>query len=406
MSRAETHDIFEAGAKRMAASGLRQNNERAVLIAVATQPGSSSAEIARRTGLGAQSISRILGDLEVEGMVMRGEARRGYRGQPAIPIYLDPGGAYCIGCEIGWQHLEIVARNLSGEILGQQRRDYAFPDATTIVAEVTALARQMTDLIAPGHRSRLIGLGLALPGGTARHINRFGGTEADAAAWKNLDITNQLAASTGLQIFAFNDGNAACWAELAASPAPRPNNLAYFLVGSFIAAGIVAEGRLWEGPSGNSANLGSILVTDRHGKQNFVHLIASIHALESLLRAAGKPVPVGSPAQWDWPTLEPEASLWLDEGAKALAKAIVNTAAVMEFNIAIVDGAMPRPIVQRLVDLVRHHSQDLPVLTTDRPKVEMGRLGAAAAARGAASIPLYRRFFSREREDILAATVR
>lgn len=396
MVRAQNRDVFTPGAKRMDVSGLRENNERAVLTAVATHPGSSAAEIARATGLGAQSVSRIVVELETAGLVRRGDARRGQRGQPATPLHLDPNGVFTVGCEIGWRHYHILIRNLTGQVLGEHRRDYAFPDVETVIDETGSLAKLLVGLVPEEFRGRVLGMGLAMPSGIGRNIDLVGGSAEQAARWRELDISAAANAASGLEIFRFNDGNAACWAELAAYPPPRPANLAYFQIGTFIGAGLIAEGRLWEGPTGNSANLGSMLVTDHSGRQQFVHLISSLYALEQRLLAAGQPVPTGSPSSWEWDELEPVATQWLDDAARALAKAISNTHAVMEFSVALVDGAMPRPIVKRLVDAVKMHSAALPVLTSDRPVIEIGRLGGSAAARGAALKPIYRRYFSRD----------
>jgi len=56
---------------------------------------------------------------------------------------------------------------------------------------------------------------------------------------------------------------------------------------------------------------------------------------------------------------------------------------------------MPRAIVERLIERVRHHIGQLPLLTPVPPNVMMGHLGASAAATGAAQLVLFRRFFSR-----------
>lgn len=400
MKKSLDNDHFEPGSKRMSGSGIRINNERAVLTAAAVTPGSSSAEIARETGLGPQTVSRILSDLEMQGLVMRGDVRRGQRGQPATPIYLDPNGVYTIGCEIGWRHIEVILRNLGGEILGHHRRDYPFPDATVVFQELGSVSRLLTGLIPEGFRDRLLGVGLAMPGGIFRNIDLLGGSAKDAQAWVDLDIVAKAEEATGLKVFFFNDGNAACWAELAAVPPPRPNNLAYILVSTFVGAGIIAEGRLWEGPTGNSANLGSIIVTDRLGNQNFVHLIASIMALETKLFAAGVAVPAGNPRDWNWESLEPHVTEWIDEASPAIAKAIANTSAVIEFGTAIVDGVMPRAVVDRLIERIRHHTLELPVLTSDRPTIISGRLGGLAPARGAALLPIYRAYFSRDWDHV------
>ncbi|MCP8883733.1 ROK family transcriptional regulator [Devosia sp. XJ19-1] len=387
-------------ARRMAVSGLRQNNERAVLTVVASVPGSSAAQIARATGLGPQSVSRILGELENAGLIRRGEARKGQRGQPAVPIYMSPDGAYCVGCEVGWRHMHILIRNLGGEILGEHKRYYAYPDAEEILAEVVSLTKLLLGLVPQEHLGRVVGIGLAMPSGIARNANLVGAPEHVVSAWTNFDLAAELGTAIGQPLFVFNDGNAGCWAELAAWPAPRPANLAYLQVGTFLGAGLIADGRLWEGPTGNSANLGSMVVCDSAGNQQFAHLTASIMALEKRMAAAGQTLPTGRPASWDWDAMEPIVSDWLDEASVALAHVIINTSAVMEFGTAIVDGVMPRHIVERLVEKVRERIAVFPVLTSDKPTVVIGRLGADAPARGAALKPMFRRLFSRDSADL------
>ncbi len=400
MARKKSHAVFEIPTWRMDASRLRISNERAVLVSVATTPGSSAAEVARTTGLGPQSVGRILTDLEEAGLVVRGEARRGQRGQPAVPMYLNPGGVFSLGCEIGWRHLHILIRNLTGDILGEHWRDYAFPDAHTIMEEVGSLSRLLTGLVPADERHRILGLGLAMPSGIGRNIDLVGGSPEQAALWRAMDVQAAAEAATGLRVFRFNDGNAGAWAELAAHPVPRPANLAYIQVGTFIGAGLIVEGRLWEGPTGNSANLGSMIIRGDDGLPKFVHLLASLYALEKRLAAAGMQVPSGNPATWNWKALEPIASDWLQDAAAALATTVVNAHALAEFSVVLIDGVMPRPVVERLVDLVRNAVAALPVLTADPPSIEVGRLGRSAAARGAALKPIFRSFFSRASSDL------
>ena len=126
----------------------------------------------------------------------------------------------------------------------------------------------------------------------------------------------------------------------------------------------------------------------------------ALHREKNLLVEVGEP---GVDRLWRTTRadgLEPVVTEWLDEASVALAHVIVNTTAVMEFGTAIVDGIMPRPIVERLVEKVRERISVFPVLTTDRPAVVIGRLGADAPARGAALKPMYRRLFSRDLADL------
>jgi len=137
------------------------------------------------------------------------------------------------------------------------------------------------------------------------------------------------------------------------------------------------------------------MVSDADGKPTYVHLVASLMALQQQLERVGQSLPPGSPVNWDWAALEPVATEWLDSAGLALAKAVISTRAVIELDKAIIDGVIPRAVVERLLERVRHHIADLPIMTSERPDVGMGHLGASAAATGAAQLVLFRQFFSR-----------
>tara|TARA_R110002020_G_scaffold10965_15_gene41724 strand:- start:515 stop:1720 length:1206 start_codon:yes stop_codon:yes gene_type:complete len=385
---------FNPLSRGVAQSGVRITNERAVLTLITVNPGASNADVARLSGLGPQTTSRIIAELESRGLVMRGDVLRGRRGQPATPLFLNPQGALSIGIEIGWRHYEVLVLEMSGKTLASVRRSYAWPDANTIfgeiAAEVAAIKSGLTEL----QQARLAGIGLATPSKIGRNIGLVRAPEGQSVLWSSIDPVERLAADTGLPVQWFNDGNAACWAEMMAQPNPRPQGFSYFQIGTFVGAGLVANGELWEG-NGHAANLGSMLVCDEDGKPTFVHLIASISALQDLLAAAGVTIPNGSPFNWDWDALEPVVTQWLDRAGLSLAKAIVNTHAVLELDKSVIDGVMPRPIVERLLERVQYHLATLPTLTADHPPVEIGHLGASAAANGAARLVLFQRFFSR-----------
>lgn len=385
---------FNPMSRGVAQSGVRITNERAVLTLLALNPGASNADVARLSGLGPQTTSRIVAELESRGLVIRGEVLRGRRGQPATPLFLNPHGAVSIGIEIGWRHIEVLVLEMSGKVLASVRRSYAWPDARTIFADIAAEVATIRSGLTELQCSRLAGIGVASPSDIGRNIGLMGAPDEQSALWREIDLVDRIAKDTGLSVQWFNDGNAACWSEVIAQPAPRPQGFAYFQIGTFVGAGLVANGELWEG-NGHAANLGSIMISDDQGNPTFVHLVASIIALQRLLVSAGIEVPTGSPYNWDWDGLEPVASQWLDNAGLALAKAIVNTRAVIELDKAIVDGVMPREIVARLLERVQFHLAGLPTLTIDPPVVEMGHLGGSAAATGAAQLVLFQRFFSR-----------
>ena len=86
----------------------RTETERRVLSAVQAAGALASAEIARRTGLSAQSASVLTRTLEAEGLLMRGDPMRGKVGKPQVPISLNPAGAFAFGLKIGRRRADLV----------------------------------------------------------------------------------------------------------------------------------------------------------------------------------------------------------------------------------------------------------------------------------------------------------
>lgn len=388
-------DRFAPLARGFAQAGIRIVNERTVLTLIGLNPGSSNADLARLSGLGPQTTSRIVAELEARDLVLRGEVLRGRRGQPATPLFINPDGAYVIGVEIGWRHFEVLLLAMSGQTLASVRRSYAWPDIHTIFADISAEVATIRAGMTEQQASWLVGIGVASPSHIDRHLARLGAPDEQVGLWRDLDVAHRIGRETDLPAEWFNDGSAGCWCEYIATSAPRPHGLAYFQVSTLVGAGIAIDGNLWEGRTGNAANLGAILVSGPDGRPAYVHDVASILALQRRLGAHGMEMPVGSPLNWDWDALEPVATAWLDDAGLALAKATINARAVMEIDITVIGGVIPQPLVQRLLDRVKAHLAELPATGEGRPVVAIGQLGGSAAATGAAQLVLFNRFFSR-----------
>ncbi|WP_439601292.1 ROK family transcriptional regulator [Devosia sp.] len=385
-------------------ASLRAANRRAVLTTITFSPGISNAEVSRRTGLAPQTASAIVTELEDDGLVTRGDVLRGRRGQPATPLYLDYGGAYGIGCEVSWRHIDIKLINLGSEDLGHYRRDFAYPDAAGIVAEAAEAIAGLIARLDPAQQQRVAGIGLATPSNFGSLIGNVSPPAEQLQAWRELDLRAALEAATGLATTWFNDGNCACFAEMVMSPPPRPANLVHLFVSTYLGAGITAEHTLWEGPTGNSANLGSMLVNGHDGHRSFGHDIASTSALGRRLAQAGITLPLGDhPANWPWSDWEAHIAPWVEASGSALAEIIVNTGAVLEIDHAIVDSIAPQSIIDRLVAATERALGELVVIGARRPRLVAGTLGARATPLGAAQLTMFRKHFSRDLSDMLAA---
>ena len=394
-------DMFDAGGRGLHHQGLRRANERAVLSIIGFNPGVSNADISRLSGLAPQTVSAILVDIERLGLIVRGEVLRGRRGQPATPIFLKPDGALAIGVNIGWQHVTVLLLNMHAQVLGQRRRTQPFPDAATIVDEIAAMVAEVSAAVPDDTRRRIVGMGIATPTGIGARTGQMPASPDQSALWSRLDLAAELRDRTGLAVSVFNDGNAACWSQLIAFPKPRPDSFIYLLVSHTLTAGIVGEGTLWEGPTGNSANLGAMLVPDRSGTLRAAGDIASTGSLAVRLQAAGMWFDDIDPANWDWNAFGATLDQWIDESAEALARVVLNTSMVMETNLVIVDGVMPTPVLERLSAAVATQLAAFGQPAYAPPQLRAGTMGALAPAIGAAELTLYRRHLSRTWADLV-----
>ncbi|WEK03846.1 MAG: ROK family transcriptional regulator [Candidatus Devosia phytovorans] len=395
-------DVFDAGGRGLQHHGLRRANERAVLTLIGFNSGVSNAEIARLSGLAPQTVSAILIDLEQDGLITRGPVLRGRRGQPATPIFLRSEGAYSIGVELGWRHVDVVMIDLTANVLGTRRWHYDFPDARTLPGEIAKAIGELRAGLSDAGQSRLRDIGVSMPADMAGYMHLSEAPEEQGALWANLDLAGDLERRCGLDVSLVNDGNAACWAELIALSRPRSGDFIYFMIGRCIAAGIVGEGSLWEGSSGNSANMGAMLVRQGDGPLQPAYRIASTAVLEKRLEDAGFLMISGQFETWDWDTFAPVVDQWIKDSGNALARVVYNTTMVIETALVVLDTILPPALGERLVAEVESELKHLPVPASYRPpQVMLGHLGAMAPSMGAGELTLYRRFFSRTLADLV-----
>ena len=108
-------------------SGVRLYNERLALSLIRRHGSLPKAELARLTGLSAQTVSMIIKQLEADGLVLKEKPKRGRIGQPPVPISLNPDGAYSLGLKIGRRSADLMLLDLVGGVRGTTHRTFRYP---------------------------------------------------------------------------------------------------------------------------------------------------------------------------------------------------------------------------------------------------------------------------------------
>jgi predicted NBD/HSP70 family sugar kinase len=246
--------------------------------------------------------------------------------------------------------------------------------------------------LGPRAAERIAGLGIAMPFALWSWAEEFGAPAAEMAAWTRADIRAELAETLPYPVYLQNDATAACGAELVFGNGADLRDFIYFHVGAFIGGGLVLNGGLFAGRTGNAAALGSMPVPGEAGGVAQLIDVASLVVLERRLREEGAPAAslYGADARWD--SFEPALGDWIDVAGRGIAFAIAAASAVVDFEAALIDGAFPAEVQGRLIAAVGTALGALDLSGIEPPELRPGALGPLARAIGGASLPLFDRY--------------
>lgn len=371
---------------------VRAYNERLVLSLVRRHGALSKAEIARRTGLSAQTVSVIMRALEKEGLLARGAPIRGRVGQPSIPMRLDPDAVFSFGLKIGRRSASLVLMDFVGRIRMQSQQTYPYPLPQDIMAFVTAGIRDLEGRISERQRQRIAGVGIAAPFELWNWADEVGAPEGAMNIWRGFDLQAEVAAKVPYPVYLQNDATSACGAELVFGVGARYPDFVYLFIGSFIGGGIVLNSSIFVGRTGTAGAIGPLPVRDRDGETRQLLKIASIFVLENLLRDHGfDPQPLWYSPD-DWIDFGEPLEIWIQDTAKALAQAIVAAASIIDFSAAVIDGGFPGWVRERIVMATIRAASELDLQGVVMPDIIEGAVGPQARAIGGASLPIFARY--------------
>jgi len=380
---------------------MRAWNERLVLSLVRQHGALAKSDIARMTGLSAQTVSVIMRALEQDRLLIRGEPLRGKIGQPSVPMSLDAGGAYFLGLKIGRRSADLALVDFLGRVRGARRQVYRYPAPDAVLAFVGEALPALVGSLPPGDRDRIVGMGVAIPFQLWAWVKDIGAPQSEMDAWRDRDIQSELARLSGMPVHVQNDATAACGAELVFGTGERPKDFLYFYFGYFIGGGLVLNGQLFTGRGGNAAGVGPMPVPGSEGRMQRLFAAASLSVLAARLDAAGvSSAPLWeNPDRWDFP--EPVLSAWLDTAAEGLASAALSAAALLEIEAVLIDGWMPASVRAEVVRRTRSAFERLDLAGITPPTIREGTVGAEARALGAAAIPLSQRYLIDQNAAVL-----
>jgi predicted NBD/HSP70 family sugar kinase len=388
-------------------AGVRLYNERLLLSLVRRFGPVSKIEVARLTGLSVQSTSAIMNRLQAEGLLKREAPLRGRVGQPTIPMSIDPEGAYSFGLKVGRRGCDLVLVDFRGAICRRAYRPYSFPTPNIVLDFVRDSVPSLASSLSHSQKRRIVGLGVAAPFQLWNWETEIGAPQGAMNAWRHFDAESEIAAVCPYPTTLCNDATAACAAEFFFGRCWRYRDFLYFFVGEFLGGGLVLDGALRSGRTGNAAALGSmpIMATGNSGVAPQLIACASIYQLERRLEAAGVDSSSIYATPESWGEFGAQLDGWIEDAASALAYATVAAISVIDFEAIVIDGALPATVRERLTARTAQVFAGLDRRGLSDVDIVSGSIGADAGSIGGAALPLIKHF-ARDREVLFKDAMR
>ena len=374
-------------------SGVRDHNERLLLTLLQRHGAMAGSDLARLANLSPQTVSIILREMESEGLLARGVPVKGKVGKPSIPMSLAEGGVLSFGCKIGRRSAVLLLADFRGTVRHQLQMTYNYPMPEPIFAFLKAGMEEILSRCTAAERERICGIGVGTPFELWKWSELVGAPADQFASWRDVDIVAEVSKFTALPVSVVNDATAGCQAEHIYGRGKEFRDYAYFFIGAFVGGGIVLNHSVYQGHQGNAGALGSLRSFGPQGESQQLIDTASIHLLEARLAENGHdPAALWAQPQ-DWAPFTKFVESWIGRTAQELARASLSVCAVIDFEAILIDGAFPEAVKVELVERTRRYlvNQDMRGLIA--PRVEAATVGFNARAIGAATTPLFERYF-------------
>ncbi|NRA55633.1 MAG: ROK family transcriptional regulator [Gammaproteobacteria bacterium] len=373
-------------------STLRRYNERAILSLIRRHGPLAKAELAKLTGLSAQSMSVIMRGLEQEGLLLRGKSLKGKVGQPSVPMALNPDGVFTLGLKIGRRRAEIVLMDFSGDIRCSKFITYLYPVTENIIAFAQKKLPDIIAYLSTDQRKKILGLGIAMPDELWNWSEEIGAPQQDIDSWHQIDLADEIGKFCTYPITIQNDTTAACGAELIFGLGSQLTDFSYIFIGFFIGGGLVLNHSIFSGPQGNAGAIGSMPIIGPDGKLAQLIDHASVALLEKQLKKAD----ISPEFLWqslnDWRQHETHIQHWIDYIAKYIAIAIVSSCSVIDFKHVVIDGAFPANIRGKIVAAIAQAVQEIDLQGIVVPSVKEATINHDPRVVGSACLPLFEHY--------------
>jgi predicted NBD/HSP70 family sugar kinase len=274
--------------KKATRQHTKEHNRNLVLKTIFDHESISRAEIARITSLTRTTVSDIVADLLDEDLVSEIGVGASLGGKSPVLLSLVEDSRYLIGLDLARDEFRGAIVNLRGKI----RELVTLPVNGKNGDEALVMVYEILDRLMQAPWLPLIGIGIGTPG----LVNITEGVVMNAVNldWVDLPLAQLVEARYHLPVNILNDSQAAAMGEYTyGKNHSSESNLIVINARHGIGAGIIINGRLFQGDGGCAGEIGHVVVVPdggqpcRCGNHGCLETVASTQALIQRVQSLG-----------------------------------------------------------------------------------------------------------------------
>lgn len=387
----------DGGAKKIAQGGganqidLGSFNECVVIETVRLAGTVTRGEIAERTRLTQQSVSRIARSLIQRGLLVEERQRHSAVGKPSSPVRLRDDAAHALGIHIDPNVLTAVLVDLSGRIVAHHAVPITSdPRPGAVVTQIADLGESVLEQAGRGRWEQgFLGIGVATPG----PVDTVSGTVLDPplmSVLRDVPLRALLERRFSCPIVIEKDCSAAAVGERWIGRNSRARDFVYLYLGTGVGTGLFLNGDLYRGLTANAGEFGQLCAVTL-----------------GRIDASGRPelLPECNPGSYLPTDQQPRPSavenrrLTVHQAAKAIGKGVLALIDLLDIGLVVIGGPFfTEEVAEVYLTEIEHSVNAYPTARRlRRVRVERSVNSSEAVAVGAASTIFHSTFTPRLR---------
>lgn len=379
---------------------VRNINKHAALSLIQfTSGGVSRAELAKLLGVSRAAVTTIVNDLMQSGVIRESAKKTVTSGRPRTMLEITPEAGFVAGVDMGATHLQIVVADFGGNVCAENEIGIdiqAGPEACIGIAD-----RFLREILQKENMRLgiLKAIGVGVPGPV---LSGEGIVVAPPImpGWDRYPIRESFSTLWGIPVSVNNDAELGALGEWAYGAGREAENIAYIKVGTGIGAGLLLEGRIYQGATGSAGEIGHLTIDKKGprctcGNHGCLEAYSGGHAIA---RQARKAIERGRNTQLN--KIDPEkisaqdvasaarrgdlvAQEIMREAGEHLGVAIAGLVNIFNPNMVIVGGGVAR-IGDLFLEPIRKTVEERSLLAaTTNVRITTALLGKRASSMGA-----------------------